>query len=83
MRLACAGVAKPIAMRQTATGIKDAYTQQWIEDLLLRAQAEKKENPCQSKAEIQSKLWQWVEDHEDIVYSPFLSLKGILEFLFE
>jgi peptide subunit release factor RF-3 len=45
VKLACVGVAQPIKNTQTATGIKDAYMQYWI-DYLLEQFKEKRAKVC-------------------------------------
>lgn len=76
MLLACAGVAQPIKDMQTDTGIKDAYTQHWIEYLLAQFKQKKTETPARSAASIQEELIQWTLDNEDKIYSGFLTLEG-------
>ena len=76
VQLACLGVMQPIKDIQTATGIKDAYTQYWIDDLLTRARNMKQADPTRQLKDIQAELLRWVNDHQDDVYSSFLSLKG-------
>lgn len=65
---------------QTATGVKDIYTQYWIDDLLERAKTMKKEEPTRSWDSIQVELMtcQWVTEHITDIYSGFLTLKGTL-----
>ena len=43
LRLACSGVKARVAKEQSSTGIKDSYTQYWIDKLLERVQAMKNE----------------------------------------
>ncbi|KAJ7112273.1 hypothetical protein C8R44DRAFT_741961 [Mycena epipterygia] len=69
VKLACSGVAQPIKNSQTATGVKDAYTQHWIDHLLAQFTA-------RSNNEIQEELIQWTLDNEEKIYSGFLTLKG-------
>ena len=76
--LACRGVAQPIKALQTATGIKDAYTQHWIEELLSRARAMREQDRTRPIESIHAELMQWVVDHKDDIYSGFLTLKGRL-----
>ncbi|KAI0799578.1 hypothetical protein BC629DRAFT_1284991 [Irpex lacteus] len=76
VKLACAGVAQPIKVIQTSTGIKDSYTQHWIDYLLNRAKAMMRAEPDRSSASIREELWQWALDHQDDIYSGFLTLKG-------
>lgn len=75
--LACRGVMKPIMERQTKTGVKDAYTQYWIEDLIKKFHQDKQANPQKHKADIEKELLEWVNGHKDKIYSGFLSTKGL------
>ncbi|KAJ7795671.1 hypothetical protein B0H14DRAFT_3114648 [Mycena olivaceomarginata] len=76
VKLACAGVSKPWKASQTETGVKDTYTQFWIDGLITRFQQMKKEEPNRSIEEIQEELIQWTVDNRDKLYSPFLTMKG-------
>ncbi|KAF9016214.1 hypothetical protein BDZ89DRAFT_1217262 [Hymenopellis radicata] len=77
VRLACAGVAQPIKDRQSSTGIKDAYTEYWIRDLISRYQA-MKSDPKNTKTpdEIQKELIEWTVENRDTIYSGFLTTEG-------
>ncbi|KAJ7799762.1 hypothetical protein B0H14DRAFT_3491320 [Mycena olivaceomarginata] len=74
VELACSGVAKPIQNSQTATGVKDVYTQFWIEDLISRFR-EMCKDKARSLEDIKQELIQWTVDNRDKIYSPFLSMK--------
>ncbi|KAJ7749818.1 hypothetical protein DFH07DRAFT_746516, partial [Mycena maculata] len=76
VKLACSGVAQPIKNTQTETGVKDAYTQHWIDHILEQFKEKKRENPDRENTEIQEELIQWTMDNEDKIYSGFLTLKG-------
>ncbi|KAJ6632334.1 hypothetical protein B0H10DRAFT_1901754 [Mycena sp. CBHHK59/15] len=76
VKLACAGVAQPIKNTQKDTGIKDAYTQHWIDHLLEQFKQKKQETPGRSSTDIQEELIQWTLDNDDKIYSGFLTLKG-------
>ena len=76
VQLACLGVAQNVQNQQTKTGIKDAYTQYWIDYLIDRACSLHKERPGQTMADIQSKLLTWVQEHKSEIYNPFLKLDG-------
>ncbi|KAJ7460434.1 hypothetical protein B0H11DRAFT_2316022 [Mycena galericulata] len=76
VELACGGVAKRVQELQTQTGVKDVYTQYWIEQILSRAAEMCRQNPDASEAAIKSELIQWTRDNEEKLYSPFLMLKG-------
>ncbi|KAJ6604956.1 hypothetical protein B0H10DRAFT_1821263 [Mycena sp. CBHHK59/15] len=60
---------------QTDTGVKDAYTNYWIEDLLRRSRELKKGDPNLDSAEIIKELMDWVEANKSKIYNPFLSMK--------
>lgn len=66
---------------QTSTGIKDAFTQHWIEELLDRARDLKKRYPQRTAANIQVELMNWVDENKDNVYNSFLTLEGIRGYL--
>ncbi|KAJ7209175.1 hypothetical protein GGX14DRAFT_566353 [Mycena pura] len=74
VKLACAGVAKHVEDAQRTTGVKDAYTQHWIEYLL--EQYKQKKSEGQRPRDIESQLVQWTLDNEDKIYSGFLTLQG-------
>ncbi|KAF7368443.1 hypothetical protein MVEN_00167300 [Mycena venus] len=75
VKLACSGIVKPIKDLQTETGVKDAYTQFYIDELLSRFKGMKKD-PDLTAAEIESELTQWTKDNQSQIYSPFLTMKG-------
>ncbi|KAJ7764704.1 hypothetical protein B0H16DRAFT_1798016 [Mycena metata] len=76
VKLACAGVASKVKESQTQTGVKDIYTQHWIEDLIARFKELKQGEPTRTDADIQEELVQWALDNEDQIYSGFLTMKG-------
>ncbi len=76
VELACVGVAHNVQIEQTKTGIKDAYTQHWIDDLIDRARKLRKDYPERTTSEIQKELLAWVHEHEGDIYNPFLTLDG-------
>ncbi|KAJ6529323.1 hypothetical protein B0H19DRAFT_1214550 [Mycena capillaripes] len=73
VKLACAGVAKPITDSQTQTGVKDMYTQYWINHLLSRFKDMKTDDSARSNQDIQAELVQWTVDNRDTLYSAFLA----------
>lgn len=76
VKLACSGVIKHVKDLQTETGVKDAYTQFTIDELLSRFKEMKKAEPTRPIEEIEAELIQWTVDNEDRIYSPFLTMKG-------
>ncbi|KJA16967.1 hypothetical protein HYPSUDRAFT_112369, partial [Hypholoma sublateritium FD-334 SS-4] len=76
VKLACLGNAQNVSNQQTKNGIKDAYTQYWIEHLIDRARTTQKAHPERSKDDIQNELLLWVQEHKNDIYNPFLTLKG-------
>lgn len=77
MEAACTGVAKTVADAQTDTGVKDAYTQYWIDAMIEKARILQQNKPQSSVGEIQAELVQWCRDHQDVIYNSFLTLDGI------
>ncbi len=76
VRLACLGIAQNVQNHQTNTGVKDGYTQYWIDCLIERARSLRKAQPGRSVDDIQSELLTWVEEHKNEIYNPFLKLHG-------
>lgn len=76
MQVACLGIAQNVYNHQTKTGIKDAYTQYWIDSLIEQAQILRKEHPEWSSTDIQGELLTWVQEHKNEIYNPFLNLDG-------
>ncbi|KAJ7156572.1 hypothetical protein C8R43DRAFT_949420 [Mycena crocata] len=77
VELACLGVKDAVEARQTDTGVKDAYTNYWIDDLIRCSRALKKGDPTLDSAEIVTQLMDWVKANESKIDNPFLSMKGI------
>ncbi|KAJ6533721.1 hypothetical protein B0H19DRAFT_1272356 [Mycena capillaripes] len=75
VKLACSGAVKFVKNLQTETGVKDAYTQFYIEELLSRFK-EMRKSPNLTVEEITSELTQWTAENEEKFYSPFLTTKG-------
>ncbi|KAJ7218497.1 hypothetical protein GGX14DRAFT_560838 [Mycena pura] len=73
IQLACAGVATPIKETQTNTGVKDPYTQYWIDDILSRYKMLSKSDPQRDGADIECELLTWVNEHQAIIENPFYS----------
>ncbi|KAJ6619180.1 hypothetical protein B0H10DRAFT_1947003 [Mycena sp. CBHHK59/15] len=62
---------------QTQTGIKDVYTQYWIDGLITHFKQLKQGDLDRSDEDIQAKLVQWTLDNQDKIYSAFLTMKGV------
>ena len=77
MELACLGVAQNVQNQQTKNGIKDSYTQFWIDDLIACARTLHKNHPEWTTVDIQAKLLSWVHDNKSDIYNPFLTLDGV------
>ena len=76
VKMACRGVAQPIIDRQADSGVKDAYTQYWINQLIERARDMKKRDRSLSTDSIAEELLTWVAVNEARIYNPFLSHPG-------
>ncbi|KAJ7691414.1 hypothetical protein B0H17DRAFT_867957, partial [Mycena rosella] len=76
VKLGCSGVAKHVKNSQTETGVKDAYTQFWIDDLISRFKQMKKDEPNRPAEQIQAELIEWTIANRDKIYGPFLTTKG-------
>ncbi|KDQ28455.1 hypothetical protein PLEOSDRAFT_1041925, partial [Pleurotus ostreatus PC15] len=77
VQLACAGVAAPVNEFQTSTGIKDPYTQFWVDDILARFKVLKSDpNRPRNSKEIEKELLQWVAEHESDIVNGLLTLPG-------
>ncbi|KAF7372102.1 hypothetical protein MVEN_00068900 [Mycena venus] len=79
VKLACSGVASHVKDSQTRTGVKDAYTQHWIDDLIARFKELKHgdpTDPTRTDDDIQAELVEWTLASKDKLYSGFLTMKG-------
>ena len=76
VKLACLGVAQTVQAQQTQTGIKDSYTQFWIDSPIQRARNMHRDNPVRTAVDIQTELLNWVNDNKSDIYNPFLTLDG-------
>ncbi|KAJ6514022.1 hypothetical protein DFH09DRAFT_1099773 [Mycena vulgaris] len=76
VKLACSSVIKHVKDSQTETGVKDAYTQFYIDELLSRFKEMRKNEPNRLVEDIETELVQWTVDNGDKIYSPFLTMKG-------
>lgn len=76
VKLACLGNAQNVHNQQTKNGVKDAYTQYWIDSLIARARTLQKAHPERTKVDIQNELLTWVQENKNDIYNPFLTLDG-------
>ncbi|EDR03329.1 uncharacterized protein LACBIDRAFT_307447 [Laccaria bicolor S238N-H82] len=76
VKTACLGVAQHVKDSQQDTGVKDGYTQYWIDVLIDRARALQKEQPQHTAIDIQNELFTWVNANKVAVYNSFLTLEG-------
>ena len=78
VELACLGIAQNVQNQQTKNGVKDGYTQFWIDDLVACARTLRKNHPGRTTADIQTELLTWVRENQSNIYNPFLTLDGEL-----
>ncbi|KAJ7088921.1 hypothetical protein C8R44DRAFT_836011 [Mycena epipterygia] len=78
VKLACSGVAQPVKDSQTRTGVKDMYTQYWIDELISRFKDIKKDDPARSNTNIQEELVQWLVGFDPTRDTPVEILHTIL-----
>lgn len=76
VQTACLGVAQAVKDLQTETGVKDAFTQSAIDELIASAWNMQKAQPNKSATEIQAELMVWVNANQSKIYNPFLMMKG-------
>lgn len=76
--MACRGVKSHVEARQTASGVKDTYTQHWIDHLLARSRQLKQAFPQRSDDDIAAELKAWVLDCGEDIYNPLLRMHGKL-----
>jgi len=76
VELACLGITQNVQNQQTKNGVKDVYTQFWIDDLIARAWILCKNHPERTTLDIQVELLTWVHKHKNDIYNPFLTLNG-------
>ena len=73
---ACLGVTQEVKDLQTKTGVKDAYMQYWIDELIAKARNMQKLQPFRPPHEIQNKLMEWVDVNKPAIYNSFLTMSG-------
>ncbi|KAJ7841739.1 hypothetical protein B0H14DRAFT_3086730 [Mycena olivaceomarginata] len=76
VKMACSGVIKHVKDLQTETGVKDVYTQFYIDGLISRFKSIRKDEPNRTVEDIEAELIQWTVDNGDNIYSPFFAMKG-------
>jgi hypothetical protein len=76
VKAACLGVAQTVKDLQTNSGVKDAFTQHWIDKLIEHSCAMQKSQPQCTMADIEGELMKWIEENKTAVYNPFLTLIG-------
>lgn len=72
----CFGTASAVNTLQTNSGIKDAFTQPWIDVLIARARELRRREPNRTPEEIQAELLKWVDEKKAMILNPFLTLEG-------
>jgi hypothetical protein len=78
VKVACLGIAQSVKDQQSASGVKDVYTQYWIDSLIERARAMHKAHPTRSISDIQTELMLWVEANKEAIYNSFLKMDATL-----
>jgi hypothetical protein len=73
--VACLGVAKTVKDLQTESGVKDGYTQSWIESLLMRSSTMQSSQNRDAR-NVQIELMKWVDENRTTIINPFLTLEG-------
>jgi len=58
------------------TGVKDAFTQHWIDELISKAWSMQKLQPSQPLYKIQTELMEWVDANKPAIYNSFLTMPG-------
>jgi hypothetical protein len=76
IELACEGNEAELKKSYTVSGVKDKYTEYWTNDIL--SQFKKAVERGESKPQVTAALKQWVKDHSDDIYSPFLTTDGMI-----
>lgn len=76
VRLACTGVAGHVKKSQTETGVKDAYTEPFIAQLIEQARSMQLNQPDRDEKSIQEELMAWVDSRNDL-YNEYLTTKGV------
>ncbi|KZV67950.1 hypothetical protein PENSPDRAFT_583177, partial [Peniophora sp. CONT] len=72
---ACTGFSTHVESLQKETGVKDSYTQPWIDELVERARALRAEGV--SVEDTHGQLWNWVTENHAAVFNPNLRMNGL------
>ncbi|XP_006462267.1 hypothetical protein AGABI2DRAFT_47524, partial [Agaricus bisporus var. bisporus H97] len=72
---ACLGVAQTVKDMQSRQGVKDGYTQHWIEKFIHCSREFQKANPEIPTPIIRGTLTNWVNNNMDLVYNSYLLLE--------
>ncbi|EIN07387.1 hypothetical protein PUNSTDRAFT_71288, partial [Punctularia strigosozonata HHB-11173 SS5] len=75
--MACEGVMQPIKERQTETGVKDAYAQYWIEQLISRFKQIRTSDLSRTRESVSNELKSWLHEHAHDIINPFLTMPGL------
>ena len=57
---ACSGIAQHVKDFQAESGVKDGYTQQWIETLIDESRTLRKSHPELTPDEIKAEMGSWI-----------------------
>ncbi|KAJ7855645.1 hypothetical protein B0H14DRAFT_3085413 [Mycena olivaceomarginata] len=76
VKMVCSGVIKHVKDLQTETGVKDVYTQFYIDGLISHFKSICKDESNRTVEDIEAELIQWTVDNGDNIYSPFFAMKG-------
>ncbi|EKM74296.1 hypothetical protein AGABI1DRAFT_103438 [Agaricus bisporus var. burnettii JB137-S8] len=72
LAVASLGKAQRVKEMQSASGVKDSFTQHWIDYFLSHSRSFHKENPTVAPERIQAILQGWVSGNSSLVYNPYL-----------
>ncbi|TFK29556.1 hypothetical protein FA15DRAFT_677776 [Coprinopsis marcescibilis] len=72
---ACTGIADRVIKSQKTTGVKDSYTQYWVEKIIDWSRERQNQEDGRPVKVIREELEAFAQTHADAVYSPFLTLR--------
>ncbi|EPQ51212.1 hypothetical protein GLOTRDRAFT_49236 [Gloeophyllum trabeum ATCC 11539] len=75
LEAACTGIAERVKELQTSTGVKDGYTQPWIEKIIDRAREMRKDSR-RSQESIREELMDWVRARRHDIINPVLTMQA-------